>query len=64
MRPDDASVYVDDEFWGNARDTKSLILRAGVHAIEIVRPGFATARREVEVVRGETSDVLVELDRP
>ena len=64
VRPDDASVYVDDEFWGNARDTKSLILRAGVHAIEIVRPGFATARREVEVVRGETSDVLVELDRP
>jgi hypothetical protein len=29
-----------------------------------VRPGFVTARREIEVVRGETTDVLVELDRP
>jgi hypothetical protein len=64
VRPDDASVYVDDEFWGNARETKFLTLRSGPHAIEMVRPGFVTARREVEVVKGETSDVLVELERP
>jgi hypothetical protein len=62
-RPGDASVYVDDEFWGNARETKSLILRSGRHSIELVRPGFATVRRDVEVVRGETSDVLLELER-
>jgi len=64
VRPDDASVYVDDEFWGNGRETKFLTLRSGRHAIELVRPGFEIARREVEVVRGETSDVLVELQRP
>ncbi len=64
VKPDDASIYVDDEFWGNARETKFLTLRSGRHAIELVRPGFATVRREVEVVRGETSDLLVELDRP
>ena len=29
-----------------------------------VRPGYEIARREVDVVRGETSDVLVELQRP
>jgi len=64
VRPEDASVYVDDEFWGNARETKFLTLRSGRHSIELVRPGFEVARREVDVVRGETSDVLVELRRP
>jgi hypothetical protein len=64
VRPNDSSVYVDDEFWGSARETKSLILRAGPHSFELVRPGFATVRREVEVVKGETVDLLVELLRP
>ncbi len=64
VRPEDASVYVDDEFWGNARETKFLTLRSGRHSIEIVRPGFGVVRREVDVVRAETIDVLVELERP
>jgi hypothetical protein len=64
VRPDDASIYVDDEFWGNARDTRSIILRAGRHSIEVVRPGFQTTRRDVDVVRGGTNDLVVELERP
>jgi hypothetical protein len=64
VRPDDASIYVDDEFWGNARDTRSVILRAGRHSIEIVRPGFRTSRHDVDVVRGGSTDLLVELERP
>jgi len=64
VRPEDASVYVDDEFWGNGRETKYLTLRSGRHSIELVRPGFEVARREVDVVRGDTIDVLVELRNP
>jgi hypothetical protein len=64
VRPEDASVYVDDEFRGNARETKFITLRPGRHSIELVRPGFEVVRREVEVFTGETSDVLVELQRP
>jgi hypothetical protein len=64
VRPDDATVYVDDEFWGTARESRFMTLRAGRHVIELVRPGFDVVRREVEVVEGETSDVLVELQRP
>lgn len=64
VRPNDASVYVDDEFWGNAHETKVITLRSGRHTIELVRPGFEVERREVDVVRGRTSDVLVELTRP
>jgi hypothetical protein len=55
---------VDDEFWGNALETKFLTLRSGRHTIELVRPGFEVTRREVDVVKGETSDVLVELRHP
>jgi hypothetical protein len=64
VRPEDASVYVDDEFRGTAREAKFLTLRSGRHSIELVRPGFEIARRDVDVARGETSDVLVELKRP
>ena len=63
VRPDDATVYVDDEFRGTAREATSLVLAPGRHLIELVRPGFAIERREVTVVGGQTSDVLVELQR-
>jgi hypothetical protein len=39
-------------------------LPPGRHIIELVRPGFPIARREVTVVAGESQDVLVELLRP
>jgi len=63
VRPEDTSVYVDDEFWGMARETRRIVLRAGRHTIELVRPGFDVTRREVDVTPGETSDVLVEMQR-
>jgi hypothetical protein len=63
VRPDDASVYVDDEFRGTAREARIMRLAPGRHRIELVRPGFATEQREVTVVSGESQDVLVELLR-
>jgi hypothetical protein len=63
VRPDDASVYVDDQFHGTAREARIMKLRAGPHVIELIRPGFAVERREVTVVGGESRDVLVELLR-
>ena len=64
VRPDDASVYVDDEFRGTAREARIMNLPPGRHRIELVRPGFAVERRELLVVTGESQDVLVELLRP
>ena len=64
VRPDDTSVYVDDEFRGTAREARIMNLPPGRHLIELVRPGFAVERREVTVVSGERQDVLVELLRP
>jgi hypothetical protein len=64
VRPDDTSVYVDDEFRGTAREARILRLPPGRHAIELVRPGFTIEHREVTVVSGGSQDVLVELLRP
>jgi hypothetical protein len=64
VRPDDTSVYVDDEFRGTAREARIMTLPPGRHVIELVRPGFAIERHEVTVVSGESQDVLVELRRP
>ena len=64
VRPEDTSVYVDDQFRGTAADARLLTLSPGRHAIELVRPGYGIERREVDVVKGERSDLLVELRRP
>jgi hypothetical protein len=64
IRPDDASVYVDGAFRGSAREASELKLAPGRHRIEIVRPGFRTVEREVDVDPDDTTDVSVELERP
>ncbi len=63
IRPADASVYVDGAFRGTAREAASLRLPAGRHRIEIVRPGYRTEEREVEVRAGETTQLEVDLER-
>lgn len=64
VRPDDASVYVDGEFRGSGRQAGSLSVAPGRHRIEVVRPGFKTFDREVEVSADRPADVEVELERP
>lgn len=63
VRPGDASVYVDGEFRGNAREVDVLRLAPGRHRVEVVRPGFRTVEREVTVEPGRTVDLDVELER-
>ena len=64
VRPDDASVYVDGAFRGSAAEASTLRLAPGRHRIEIVRPGYKTLEREVDIAPGETTGVKVELERP
>jgi PEGA domain-containing protein len=63
IRPGDASIYVDGGFRGTARDLDRLRLAAGRHRVEMVRPGYRTVERDVEIRSGETTDLRVELDR-
>lgn len=63
VRPDDASVYVDGEFEGTARQARRLDLAIGKHRIEVVRPGYRTVEREVDVKPGQPAEVEIELVR-
>ena len=63
VRPGDASVYVDGEFRGSGRSSGTLRLREGRHRIEVVRPGYRTLEREIDVRAGRTTDVDFDLER-
>jgi hypothetical protein len=62
--PADASVYVDGEFRGTGRQVRTLELTPGTHRVEVVRPGFPTFQREVEIRAGRNEDLQVTLERP
>jgi hypothetical protein len=57
-------VYVDGAFRGSAREASELRLPPGRHRIEIVRPGYKTLDREVDIAPGEATELRIELERP
>jgi PEGA domain len=61
--PEDASVYVDGAFKGTVRTLRRLQLSPGKHRIELVRPGYRTLEREVEIRAGRATDLQIDLDR-
>lgn len=63
VEPRDASVYVDGAFQGAGREARRLELAAGHHRIEIVRPGYRTAERDVEVKSGRSEDLEIHLEK-
>ena len=63
VRPQDASVYVDGEFRGSGRAAANIRLRPGRHRIEVVRPGYRTLEREVDVQPGREADLEFDLER-
>ena len=64
INPPDASIYLDGRFWGTGRGEPELELPPGRHHVEIVRPGFLTAERDVEIQRGRTERLEVVLSQP
>lgn len=61
VRPPDASIYIDGVFRGPARATDGVLLPSGRHRVEIVRPGYRTEEREIEVPAGGTTDLRADL---
>jgi hypothetical protein len=64
VTPVDASVYVNGEFKGTGREATALSLAPGTHRVEVVRPGYRTAEREVEVASRGVAEVDIALQRP
>ncbi len=62
VQPADASVYVDGEFYGKASQVARLELPAGRHRVEVVRPGYKTVEKEVDIDR-DPALITVRLDR-
>ena len=67
VSPEDAVVYVDDEYEGTAADLNALEngLRVppGEHVVTVLRPGFHDSIVTVETRAGKSTDVDVELTR-
>jgi hypothetical protein len=61
VRPNDAAVYVDDEFRGSGSEVARLRLGPGRHRIEVVRAAYRTVEREVEIRAGQRESLRVEL---
>ncbi|HEX9800387.1 MAG TPA: PEGA domain-containing protein [Thermoanaerobaculia bacterium] len=66
VEPADASVYLDGRFLGTGDDLAGLraglLVDSGSHRLEIVRPGYRSVERTVEVDVGEETVIAVELD--
>lgn len=66
VEPDDASVYLDGQFIGTARDLASLrrglLVEPGKHTVAVVRPGRESVEREFEVEPGEDVELEIELE--
>ena len=63
VQPRDATVYVDGEYRGTARELPGLRLSAGHHRIELVRPGFQPLEKELDVEVGAVVDLDLSMER-
>ncbi len=65
IAPSDAAVYVDDRFMGTAESLESdgIPISAGRHSVVVSRPGYRDRRVEVDVSRGETERVEINLEK-
>jgi PEGA domain-containing protein len=65
VAPSDAAVYVDDRFMGTAQSLESdgIPISAGRHTIVVSRPGYRDRRVEVDLSRGETERVEINLEK-
>ena len=65
VSPSDAAVYVDDRFIGTAESLESdgIAVSAGRHTVVVSRPGYRDRRVEVDLSRGETERVEINLEK-
>jgi len=61
--PQDASVYIDGQFFGTGQDLRSVPLPVGPHRLEVVMPGFRPYERDVEIDPSGYLTLEVSLDR-
>lgn len=67
VKPSDATVYVDDAYYGVVSDFSAegagLMLQAGAHKVELVRPGFKTYLIRTQIKPGETRMITLAMKK-
>ena len=65
VSPDDAEVLIDGEFVATGRELARmqgpLVTQPGPHVVDVVAPGYESARRSVNLARGEVVELAIEL---
>jgi hypothetical protein len=63
VQPLDAVIYVDGRFLGTGRDVSTMRLPEGSHRVEVVRPGFRTYTRDVDVRPDRPTELPITLEQ-
>jgi hypothetical protein len=67
ISPEDATVYIDGNYYGTAEKNDSgevrVLLPDGVHKVEVVRPGYESFSQDVRVGEGATDRIVVNLQK-
>lgn len=63
--PEDAAVYLNGHFVGTGEEIgallQGLVVDAGQHSLEVVRPGYETDERTITVAPGQTLELEIDL---
>jgi len=67
VHPADATVYIDGNYYGTADVDESgelqVLLPKGMHKIEIVRPGYESFSKEIQVDENSNEKIVVNLQK-
>lgn len=67
ISPPDAAIYINGNFYGIASNLKdvsgSLLLRAGKHHLEVVRPGYIAYESDIILLSNEKKRIKIRLER-
>lgn len=63
VEPRDATIYVDGNYVGIAREQGVLRLPAGRHRVDLARPGYRQLTQEIDVEAGHRSELALSMER-
>ena len=64
--PADSSIYVDGKFWGVAPEggvINNFNLQKGKHRIEVLKPGYKTVQKNINVAGQKELKVIIKLEK-
>ncbi len=66
ISPEESSIYVDGKFWGIAPEggvINNFNLQKGNHRIEVLKPGYKTVQKNINVAGEKELKVIIKLEK-